>query len=367
MNSLTHAVASVIDHARRIHVQDQNWSVYELVTEFRPDNTGTIVIPEDQRDWAWKGKKGMKKMYMLIDSTFYGYPIPSSIFNKCSRSRYEVYDGRHRIETLWRFYNDKFKWNGHYYSELVEEDKRIFRERTLPVTIAQNATHEQLAETFIRLNSGSPLKDYDLLWARRLSPLVSATRRLVCGNDRLSACLGGLDLKHRPDLGNWVALVAGLATQNAGNMTTSFVRLSGDIGLALDIDESRVVAGLNAVCALLEAANTRYPVLPKQQRELKKVGKVLAYFLHEWMAAGEGTRADVHAKWVGIIGQMRGNTETKNAMLAALHTTGAQNLTATRISEVIAQVDAYLDHGRAPTLLDEEDEEDEEDEDEDSE
>lgn len=361
MNTLNQAVTSIIDHARRIHVQDITWSVYELVTEFHPDNTGTIIVPEDQREWAWKGRKGMKKMHTLIDSVVYNYPIPSAIFNKRSHSRYEIYDGRHRIETLWRFYNNRFKWNGYYYSELVEEDKRIFRERSLPVTIVRDATNEQLAETFIRLNSGAALKDYDLLWARRHSSLVSTTRRLVCRNERLSACLGGQDLGVKNDLGNWVALVAGLTTQNAGNMTTSFLRLSGDsgLGLELEIQENRVVAGLDALCALLEAANIAYPALPKQQKELKKVGKVAAYFLHEWMEATEDMKAGVNAKWLDVIGRLRGNTDTKKAILAALSTTGAQNLTATRISEVIAQVDAYLTGGSVPSPVAVEDDDDE--------
>jgi hypothetical protein len=43
-------------------------------------------------------------------------------------------------------------------------------------------------------------------------------------------------------------------------------------------------------------------------------------------------------------------------MLSALSTRGAQNLTATRIRETIAQVNTYLTHGAAvPTVADEDD------------
>lgn len=347
--------ASIIDHGRRVHVQDQPWSVLDLVSEFAPDNTGTIVVPDDQREWAWIHKTGLKKQEQLVDSVFYGFPIPSLILNKTSRTRFEVYDGRHRIETLWRYFNNHFKWNGRLYSELCEEDKRIFRERTIPTTITQNATNGQLADMFIRLNSGAPLKDYDLLWARRSSRLVSATRRLVCQNARLSNALGGQDLSYRPDLSNWVGLVAGLSSWNAGNMTTSFVRLSGDTSLGLDreVREENVIVGLNALCSLLEAANTAYPVLPKEQKTLKKIGKLAAFFLHEWIEADEAAQPAVHAKWVSMIGRLRGSTEVRKAALAALSTTGAQNLTASRISDTLAQVNAYLAHGIATTGVDE--------------
>lgn len=335
---------TVINHSQRVHVQDQPWTVLDLVTEFNPDNTGTIVVPEDQREWAWKNKRGIAKQQMLIDSVFYGYPIPSLIFNKISRARLEVYDGRHRIETLWRFYNNKFQWSGRFYSELCDDDKRIFCERTLPATITQKATNAQLADMFIRLNSGAPLKDYDLLWARRKSSLVSATRRCVCKNARLSAALGGVDLDYRPDLGNWVALVAGLSTQNAGNMTSSFVRLSGDpsLGLNIDIHEGNVIAGINALCTLLEDANTAYPVLVTEQKKLKRIGKLAAFFLHEWMQADEEHRPTVHAKWLTVIGRLRGPVGVRNLANAATHTQGAQNLTLTRIQTTIEQVNAYL-------------------------
>jgi hypothetical protein len=334
--------ASVIDHARRVHVEHAAWSVLTIVRDYRPDNTGALVLPEGQRQWAWKAQRGLGRQRKLIDSVVYGFPIPSLILNKKSRSCYEIYDGRHRIETLWRYFTDKFKWNGKLYSELCAEDQRIFKERTLPTTITEDVTNEQLAEIFFRLNSGSPLKDYDYLWARRDSALVSATRRLVCSNQRLSAALGNIDLANRTDLANWAAVVAGLSTWNSGNMTTSYIRLSEGEGLGLEteIREDRVVAGVEALCSLLESANVAYPVLVKEQKKLKKVGKMIAFFLHEWMEAEN--RDNVHAKWLDIIGRLRGSDAIAKPMLAALSTTGAQNLTSTKISETLAQVASYL-------------------------
>lgn len=351
-------MSSIIDHRRRVHIQEQPWTVLNLVTDYAPDNTGTIVVPDDQREWAWKNKRGLKKQLLLIDSVFYGFPIPSIILNKKSRVRLEVYDGRHRIETLWKFYNGNLRWEGKLFSELCEDDKRIFLERTLPTTVTQNATNEQLADMFIRLNSGAPLKDYDLLWARRASRLVETTRRLICGNARLAAALGGQDLNYRNDLGNWVAYTAGLSTWNAGNMTTSFVRLSGDPGLGLNmaVREDRVITGINAFCELLEEANAAFPALVKEKKALKKIGKLAAFFFHEWMEAAD--KQAIHNKWVQIIGRLRGDGAEKARMAAALSTTGAQNLTAARIGDTITQVNAYLAGGLVAPLVEDDDSED---------
>jgi hypothetical protein len=171
----------------------------------------------------------------------------------------------------------------------------------------------------------------------------------VCSNQRLSSALGGVDLTYRNDLANWTAVVAGLSTWNSGNMTTSYLRLSGDKGLGLDmvINEDRVNDGINALCNLLEAANVAYPVLVKEQKKLKKVGKIIAFFLHEWM--GTENRDAVHAKWLDIIGRIRGSDDIAKPMLTALRTTGAQNLTTDKISETLAQVATYL-AGAPPTV-----------------
>lgn len=353
---------SIVNYNRRVHVQDQAWTILNLVSEFDPDNTGSIIIPENQREWAWKSKKGLIKQQTLVDSVFHGFPIPSIILNKKRGSRiFEVYDGRHRIETLWRFYNDKFEWKDQLFSKLSEEDQRIFCERTIPATITQNATTEQLADMFIRLNAGVPLKDFDLLWARRNTQLVRSTRNLVCSNERLSAALGGLQLSTRSDLANWTALTAGISTHNAGNMTTSYLRLSSHpLGLDMDVDEPYVRAGVTAFCELLEAANAAHPVLPSQQRKLKKVGKVAAFFFSEWMNTED--KAGVHSKWLGIIGRLRSGGDIAKNMAIALTTTGAQNLTATKINETLEQVNAYL-AGAVPVAALDDDEDDDEDSD----
>jgi len=349
-------MASVIVHSRRVNIHDQAWTVFDLVDGYSPDNSGDIIVPEGQRQWSWKDKKGIEKQQKLIDSVFYGYPIPSLIFNR-KRNKFEIYDGRHRIETLWRYYNDKFAWCGRLYSELCPEDQRVFCERTLPTTTTRNATNEQLADMFIRLNAGVPLKDYDLLWARRDTPLVRAARTLVCTSARLASALGDIDIAYRGDLANWVGLVAGLSTQNAGNMTTSFIRLSGDEGLGLNmhVDEENVRAGVNALCALLEAANEQYPAPVKQRRSLKKIGKLVAFFFHDWFHSDDKTA--IHTKWLDILRRLR--SQEAPAMAAALTTTGAQNLTFNKIDAVITQVNTYLANGYAPPVLNESSDDDE--------
>ena len=72
-------MSSIIDHSRRISINNTQYTVDCLVNEYLPDNTGTLFLPESQRTWAWNGKRGLAKMQSLVDSVFMGYPIrPSS-------------------------------------------------------------------------------------------------------------------------------------------------------------------------------------------------------------------------------------------------------------------------------------------------
>jgi len=343
-------MSSVLDHSQRIRLENVAYSAHMFCEDYAPDNSGSIIRPNGQRllapSWASNSKKGRNRQVKFIDSVFHGYPIPTILLNrvKTRRGIYEVYDGRHRIETLWNFYNDKFKYKGKLYSELCDEDKRTFCDRTIPVTITTDANNLQLAEVFIRVNAGAPLKDFDLLWANRDSNLVKAVQSLVIDHPRLSVALGGIALNTRSDLANWAAFVAGLSTQNAGNFTTSYTRLSGDehIGLELEVNEAAVKEGLDAFVNLMEAANVAYPALPSDQKKYKKVGRIAAFFFAEWMPATPEQKPAVHTKWLEIIGRLRGPKNDAALMSAALHTTGAQNLTSSKVEQTLQQVNSFL-------------------------
>ena len=332
-----------------MRVREDAWLVDDITFQYNRDGsgTGTLQLPLAQRQWAWKNKNGAKKMVKLIDSVIRGFPIPSCILNRISQTKYDIYDGRHRIETMCRFKNNEFKWNDKFYSELEKTERDLFNERRIPLTILSGATPFQLADAFIRLNSGSPLKDYDMFWAWRDTPLLKAVENLVINNERLSVALGHLDMTYRPDLANWVALVYGLATSNSGNVTTSFLRITSDEvnnGLNVEVDESFVADGIAAYCSVLETAWSRagVTVSDTEKRTFKKVGKVAAFFLEEWMTTRD--KQAVISKWTDVLVRYR----TEANMKSALTVTGAQNLNDKKIAAVLNRLNYYLVHNRLP-------------------
>ncbi len=343
---------SVIERGRRLACEETSWTCKHIARWFDPDlrtrRDGCVRIPDGQRLWAWSGVRSSKKE-KLIDSLIHGYPIPSCICNIVDRNNirdFEVYDGRHRFETIKRFVNNEFRYQGKLYSELSEEDRERFDNRRIPVTLVEGATQNQLADVFLRLNSGAALRDSDMFWAYRETPLVKATKQLIYQNDRLKNALGGRDLTRRGDLANWVAHVFGLSRQDSGWMTTSFLRISHkDVnGLEEVPNEAFIREGLNALCALYERANVQHPVTAKVQKTFAKIGYVNAYFLEEWMTAASSERADVIEKWVGIIGALRSEDEEVSVpMKQALQITGAQNLNKDKILTVLRKLNRFLE------------------------
>jgi hypothetical protein len=354
---------SRIDADRYVLIKEDSWTLEYIGDNYSEDDErreGLIYLPSGQRNWAWKNKKGATKMEKLIDSLIHNYPVPSSIVNLTS-GRYEIYDGRHRMETIWRFRNNRFTWKGLHYKDLCENDRYKFDNRKIPVTIVyakkgQSVSVDQLADIFIRLNSGQQLSDSDMFWAYRDTHVMKGVRSLILENARLKAVFGDIDMNYRPDLANWVAYYRGLSTV-AGNMSTSYHRASENDGLQAKLDEEAVRNGIDALCTLYERANTGFPASSKELRSYKKIGFVNAFFLADWMSADVATKPAIITKWLGVIGRLRSDADTQRKMRYALHTTGgAQNLTAKKIDEVIGQVNKYLEKDEVDEVDDSDDE-----------
>jgi hypothetical protein len=129
--------------------------------------------PTYQRSAVWKPDQKQ----LLIDSILRKIDIPK-IYLRQTNSRgfsYEIIDGQQRMRTLWEFLSSKFPLSeeaeevhigdtlfdvAHLtYDELPSKLKleRIHK-YTLDVVIIQQATEDEIADLFFRLNNGTPLK-----------------------------------------------------------------------------------------------------------------------------------------------------------------------------------------------------------------
>ena len=340
---------TVIDKSRRLEITTEPWQVrrlasfYEPPTAEHPGGNGRLYLPVHQRCWSWKHKKGLKKQRDLIDSILHNYPVPTIILNNIDdgvRERWQIYDGRHRVETLWNFTNNKFGVkNGDqevFYKDLNDTDRGRFNDRTIPVTVTASATPIQLADVFIRLNSGKSLSQADYCHASRDTPLVQATLEIMTANrERFRPLFNGADITHRDNLPDWIGIVLGLTTGSAGNMTTSFERIQEFLDLA--VHHAHVQRAMDALFDLYNRAAT-VAVLPKELRRYAKVGFINAFFFADWMSgATDATREKAIVDWLRVITHIR-TTGSK----AIVTVSGAQNLTDAKIGAVRNNVRLWL-------------------------
>ena len=359
--SAAHAITrSIVERRRRIKTEVSRKSVEWMVTRYADPEAADydyehirLRVPPYQRRWSWKGKIGMIKQRDLIDSILHGYPIPAIIVNQtCDDSgndHWDIYDGRHRIETVWRFYHNKFGLlhEDHddpvYFKDLCERDQERILSAEFPMVSTENANNDQLAEIFIRLNSGASLKDKDLFWANADRPLIRDTINVITTNASAIKSALKVDLstkdKIRPQIHNWVGLIYGLTMLSAAHMTTSYIRISPHLDDT--INNPVVHDGLQVILTLFEKANELYPVEDKIIKKGAKLGFVMAFFYHDLISTDE-ERSAVITKWAHAIGHVRRHPES-----TLLTTVGAQNLNARKVEQVVSRVNAWV-HGDIP-------------------
>lgn len=110
-----------------------------------------LSYQRDDDAWSLKVKK------KFIDSILNDFFIPSIIVNNnTTTDRYEVLDGKQRLNTINEFKKGNFKYtdsNNNQYS--YDDVKDYFLEKELPISILQNENPDKLRETFLRINKGS--------------------------------------------------------------------------------------------------------------------------------------------------------------------------------------------------------------------
>lgn len=141
-----------------------------------------LVIPEVQRDLVWTKSQNQ----LLIDSLFKDFDIPKVYFRdieKEGKSAYAVIDGQQRLNAIFEFMDDHYeistdaddlygeKVAGKKWSELSSDLQIQFLDCSIDVVHLVGYTDEEIDETFLRLQNGTPLK-------------AAEKRRAISGNMR---------------------------------------------------------------------------------------------------------------------------------------------------------------------------------------
>jgi len=157
-----------------METKQEHWPLLTL-KEYEKDIDPNPIY---QRSGVWKPNQKQ----LLIDSVLRQIDVPKLYLRKfpaSSRFKYEIIDGQQRMRTFWDFLNDGFSLDeeshdipldgklyeiaGKKYSTL---DSMLKIERihkyTLNVVIIYEATEDEIADLFFRLNNGTPLSPAEI-------------------------------------------------------------------------------------------------------------------------------------------------------------------------------------------------------------
>lgn len=120
-----------------------------------------------QRGYVWDDDDEER----LINSIFSNVDIGKFVFihNKYSEdgALYTVVDGKQRLNTLCRYFENRFSWNGFYFNDLSWRMRHHFTRFMVAVGEISNITEEQEVRLFLMLNeSGKPQSEEHLDYVR---------------------------------------------------------------------------------------------------------------------------------------------------------------------------------------------------------
>jgi hypothetical protein len=144
------ARSSNLTKPEKFYISYQNRCVSGLLSLIIADYAGMDFNPEYQRELVWNIDDKVK----LIDSIFNHRPIGAFVIaeNHDTEKRYEIIDGKQRLSALVDFYEDRFQYEGFYFSELSRNDAIHFEDYQVLVGIMQNPTLEQKLQAFLSVN-----------------------------------------------------------------------------------------------------------------------------------------------------------------------------------------------------------------------
>ena len=283
----------------------------------RDNHEAMVLVPEYQRDYVWK----LPSQQKLINSVMTGFPIPSIMVTQDEMNRYSIEDGQQRLETLYRFRNNQFSYEGRNYSDFTDFEKKVFLDYNLLIIDTTGASLDDQTEIYDRLNQGMALSDGEKFFNRRSKKLVNLTEQLIMTRgagihalvmDAMGDYLAGNDKRHTK-LANAVALVAG-AAYGPQFISTSYNKLASILDNlntpdgVIHVNDALVRRRLEAVFNIYKEADEIQTCATATKKKAQwKVGLYSSYILYSVIYTEDDAEMfdEVKKAWVNFLVEVR--------------------------------------------------------------
>jgi len=131
---------------------------------------GLIDNPDYQRGYVWTDQD----KHNYLETVFQDRDLGKFVFiedGTLKEYRIEVLDGKQRLSALLEFVTSRLQYNGYYFHQLSQKDRRLFTGRRVQsATIDRNnVSREDLLKLFLEVNTaGVPQTDEHLAYVRNL-------------------------------------------------------------------------------------------------------------------------------------------------------------------------------------------------------
>lgn len=143
---------------RKVITQSYDLSIQTLFEQW---TSGTLVLPEIQREYVWDDGRASR----LIESLLLNIPIPVLYFAETEDAKLEIIDGHQRVNSVARYLENQFQLSGLAvladlrglrFFELPPREQRFLTTRTMRAVVIQVDSHPNMKfEIFERLNTGA--------------------------------------------------------------------------------------------------------------------------------------------------------------------------------------------------------------------
>lgn len=219
---------------------------------------------EYQRGSVWSEAQ----QRLLIDSLLRGYDLPKIYLRKLPEGEtllYEVVDGKQRLTAIWRYLNDEFRLSRNVtlegignigrkrWSELSAAAQDRLQFAKITVSELEDATAEEVAELFLRLQRGEPLRA-----AEKRNAILGPVRDFVAGRLARHPVFSHLGIPDRRFTWHELAAIALLLTIKEGPSALKGADLN-DLYEDADFDRggAKATATVEGLDALGEVARVR--------------------------------------------------------------------------------------------------------------
>ncbi len=146
-------------HEKDFYIHYSNYDIEGVISKVLSPSAGVNFEPTYQRDYVWSDIDREN----LITSIFNNNSIGSFVFSQngyiADTEQYEIIDGKQRLTTIVDFFEDRFAYNGYYFSMLSKNDQYHFLRMQVSFGTLNGATLKQKLAAFISLNTSGKVMD----------------------------------------------------------------------------------------------------------------------------------------------------------------------------------------------------------------